>query len=92
MLRLFSPCPPLRCPQLWAFFPRGAVDRWATREQDRAQLMGKQLSLERLLSVPELLASCQLVLQPPGTLMVIPPVREWGQHEGIACSPCACAA
>lgn len=60
------------------------LDSWASRKQCKAELMSKQLSLERLLSEPELLASCQLVLQLPGTLMVIPPVSQRAQQWGFA--------
>lgn len=63
-------------PQLWAFFNRHAVDRWAGSQKRAKELLLKEASLECLLSEPELLGSCELLLQPPGSLVVIAPVSK----------------
>lgn len=67
-----SPSPPP--PQLWIFFPAAAVERWARSRERREALMAKKLPPELLLRDPALRRSCQLVLQPPGSLMFVAPV------------------
>lgn len=72
----FLPSPRPYPLQLWIFFPRRTLERWANSPLRAGQLMRKQLSPERLLSEDALLNSCQLVQPPSGTLMVIAPVSQ----------------